>query len=282
MMAGVLTLGTIILMVMAELIDKKGIGKGMSLIIFAGILMVIPDTIYMYGVSEFTSANHQLFIPIVKSIILVIFVVGVILFILYMEGSTRKIPIQYHRGTQADGKMPQAYKSYIPMKINSAGVIPVIFAVSLVMTPTSIAQFFPNSSVALFITKYFSLTNPVGVVFYSLLIIAFTYFYAFVQINPEKMADNLKKSGGYIPGIRPGRDTQNYFSKVLGRLTFSGAIYLTLIAILPIIITDLAGLPQQVRIGGTSLIILISVALDTVAQIESQLTQRSYRGFLKK
>ena len=169
----------------------------------------------------------------------------------------------------------------MPLKLNAAGVIPVIFAVAFFITPQSIASFFGESKVTSTIINIFDYTNPIGMVIYVGLIIAFTYFYAFIQVNPENVADNLKKQGAYIPGIRPGHDTERYLTSTLYRLTFVGAIFLALVAVMPIIFINLANLPQSLQIGGTSLLIVVGVALETMKQLESQLVKRHYKGFMK-
>ncbi len=166
-------------------------------------------------------------------------------------------------------------------KGKSAGVIPIIFAISFLITPPTIAGFFRDHAVAQWIIEWFDYSHPFGMAIYVALIIAFTYFYAFVQVNPEQMADNLKKQGGYVPGRRPGKQTQDYFTGVLYRLTFVGSIFLAVVAILPVFFTNVAGLPASVQIGGTSLLIVIGVALETMKQLESQLVKRHYKGFIK-
>src|SRR5690606_10993284 len=165
-------------------------------------------------------------------------------------------------------------------KVNAAGVIPVIFAVAFIIAPSTIASFF-EGKVAATITQIFDYTQPIGMVLYVILIIAFTYFYTFVQVNPEQMAENLQKQGGYIPGIRPGRNTETYLTRVMYRLTFVGSIFLAAVSVLPILLGGLANLPTAVQIGGTSLLIVVGVALQTMKQLESQLVKRHYKGFIK-
>ena len=169
----------------------------------------------------------------------------------------------------------------MPIKVNASGVIPVIFAIAFMMAPTTIAGFFEGNQVASTIMYLFDYTQPVGMVVYVALIIAFTYFYTFVQVNPEQMAENLQKQGGYIPGIRPGKNTETYLTRVLYRLTFVGAIFLAAVSVLPILLGSLANLPTAVQIGGTSLLIVVGVALQTMKQLESQLVKRHYKGFIK-
>ena len=168
------------------------------------------------------------------------------------------------------GRSPVGGQStHLPLKVNAAGVIPVIFAVSFIVTPRTIATFFGQNDVTSTIQWIFDYTKPVGMLIYVALIIAFSYFYAFIQVNPEQVAENLKKQGGYIPGIRPGKNTQDYLTRVLYRLTFAGSIFLALIAILPVLFVNLAGLPSSAQIGGTSLLIVVGVALETMKQLES-------------
>ncbi len=173
------------------------------------------------------------------------------------------------------------HSTHLPLKVNAAGVIPVIFAISFIIAPRTIASFFENNTVAVTIADIFDYTNPIGMVIYVALIIAFTYFYTFVQVNPEQMAENLKKQGGYVPGIRPGQNTETYLTRVMYRLTFVGSIFLAAVSVLPLILGSLANLPQSIQIGGTSLLIVVGVALQTMKQLESQLVKRNYKGFIK-
>jgi preprotein translocase subunit SecY len=172
--------------------------------------------------------------------------------------------------------------THIPLKINAAGVIPVIFAVSLLQFPIVISSFWASHEWAKWVTANLYYDKPLGMVLYVIMIIGFTFFYTFVQMNPQQMADNMKKNGGYIPGIRPGKATEKYLTRVMSRLTMSGAIFLALISVLPVFFGNLSGLPRSVKIGGTSLLIVIGVALDTMKQIESQLIKRHYKGFINK
>ncbi len=167
------------------------------------------------------------------------------------------------------------------MKVNAAGVIPVIFAMSLLIFPSTIASFWSGNAVADWIVTNLSFNAPLGMVIYVFLIIGFTYFYTFVQINPVQLADQMKKNGGYIPGIRPGKNTSVYLTRIMNRITLAGALFLAAVSILPVFFTSLAGLPQSVQIGGTSLLIVVGVALETMKTIESQLIKRHYKGFIK-
>jgi preprotein translocase subunit SecY len=220
-------------------------------------------------------------LEIVYFLVFLAVILAVIIGTIYIQQGYRKIPIQYAK--QTSGRTPYGGETtHLPIKVNASGVIPVIFAISLLITPRTIAQFFPQNSVTRWITNTFDYTTITGMIIYALLIIAFTYFYTFVQVNPEQMADNLKKQGGYIPGIRPGKSTEKYITKILYRLTLAGSIFLAIIAVLPMLFVDLANLPANVRIGGTSLLIVTGVALDIMKRIESQLVQRHYRGFIKR
>ena len=200
----------------------------------------------------------------------------------FVQQALRKIPVQYAK--RVGGKNAPAtggQSTHLPLKVNAAGVIPVIFAISFIITPQTLVTFFGSNNVTTTIQQIFDYTQPIGMTIYVGLIVAFTYFYAFIQVNPENMAENLKKQGGYIPGIRPGMATQDYLTSVLYRLTFVGAIFLSIVSILPIFFINLAGLPQSVQIGGTSLLIIVGVALETMKQLEAQLVKRNYKGFMR-
>ncbi|KKI91062.1 preprotein translocase subunit SecY, partial [Bacillus sp. SA1-12] len=240
----------------------------------------IPSTINQIYAQQFQDAGDQLFIRIVTVAILVLAILAVIVGVIFIQQALRKIPIQYAKRSGANN-MSGGQTTHLPLKVNPAGVIPVIFAVSFIITPPTIAAFFGPNDVTDWIQKTFDYTQPIGMIIYIALIIAFTYFYAFVQVNPEQMAENLKKQGGYIPGIRPGKNTQEYVTKVLYRLTFVGSLFLAVIAVLPVFFIKFADLPQSAQIGGTSLLIVVGVALETMKQLESQLVKRHYKGFIK-
>lgn len=279
--AVVLTAGTAFLMWLGEEVTTKGVGNGISIIIFAGIVSGIPTTAQQIYAQQFQNAGDELFLNIIKAIIIVIAIIAIVVGVIYVQQALRKIPIQYAKRMTA-GRTPVGGQStHLPLKVNAAGVIPVIFAVSFIVTPRTIASFFEQNDVTLWIQKVFDYTHPIGMIVYAALIIAFTYFYAFIQVNPEQVAENLQKQGGYIPGIRPGLNTQKYLTRTLYRLTFVGALFLTAVAILPVFFTKIAGLPQSAQIGGTSLLIVIGVALETMKQLESQLVKRHYKGFIK-
>jgi preprotein translocase subunit SecY len=276
----VLTAGTAFLMWLGEQITEKGIGNGISVLIFAGIVAAIPGGIQQIIAAKFTG-EQNLFINIVVTLVIVILVIAIIAATIFIQQGVRKIPVQYAKRV-VGRRMYGGQSTHIPLKVNSAGVIPVIFAISIVIFPPTIAGFWPNNGFAQWIVKNFSTNAPLGMFLYVILIIAFTFFYTLVQINPMQMSENMKKNGGFIPGIRPGKATAVYLTRVLNRLTLTGAVFLAAIAILPVFFINLAGLPQSVQIGGTSLLIVIGVALETMKQIESQLIKRHYEGFIKK
>lgn len=280
LIATVLTAGTAFLMWLGEQITSKGVGNGISIIIFAGIVSGIPAIANQIIAQQFTDVGDQLFIRIVTMVLIVLAIIAIVVGAIFVLQALRKIPIQYAK-RMADGRIPAGQSTHLPLKVNAAGVIPVIFAIAFIVTPRTIAQFFEENSVTVWIERIFDYTEPIGMVVYVALIIAFTYFYAFIQVNPEKVAENLKKQGGYIPGIRPGKNTQEYLSRVLGRLTFVGAIFLAAISVLPVFFVDIVGLPPAAQIGGTSLLIVIGVALETMKQLEAQLVKRHYKGFIK-
>ena len=202
---------------------------------------------------------------------------------IFVLQAIRKIPIQYaKRQQQGSGAGLSAKATYLPLKVNAAGVIPVIFAMAFFMLPKTLTLFFPEQDWAQTVTRYADPSHNIGMIVYVILIIAFAYFYAFVQVNPEKMAENLQKQGSYVPGIRPGEQTKKYITRVLYRLTFVGSIFLAVISIIPILAIKLMNLPQAIQVGGTSLLIVIGVAIETMKTLEAQLNQREYRGFRRR
>ncbi len=264
-----LTTGTVLLMWLGEQITKYGIGNGISLLIFASILSSAPLVInawYNGGVSE------RLFLPLV-----VIFVVVSVVFV--QEGQ-RRIPIQYAK-RMVGRRLTSGGSTYLPLRVNMAGVIPIIFAAALMAFPPTIGQYFPSTQG--FVNRHLSYTDWPYILVEAGLIIVFTYFYTAVQFNPVDQADNLRKHGGYVPGIRPGAPTAMYFDRVLSRLTLPGALFLAAIAALPTILVVHFHFSQATTraIGGTSVLIVVGVALDTMRQMESQMMMRSYEGFLK-
>ncbi|WP_028595148.1 preprotein translocase subunit SecY [Paenibacillus assamensis] len=277
----VLTAGTAFLMWLGEQITEKGIGNGISIIIFAGIVAGIPTLLGKMYESQFVNGDGQLFLGILKMVIVAIVILLIIVAVIFIQQGSRKIPVQYAKRVVGN-KMYGGQNTHIPLKVNGAGVIPVIFASSLLMFPTVIAQFWADKAWAQWIINNTSSDKPLGMTIFVLLIIGFTFFYTFVQLNPQQMADQMKKNGGYIPGIRPGKATATYLTRVMSRITLSGAIFLALIAVLPVFLGSLAGFPREVQLGGTSFLIVVGVALDTMKQVESQLIKRHYKGFINK
>jgi preprotein translocase subunit SecY len=264
-----LTAGTTLLMWMGELITKRGVGNGISLLIFASILTGLPLGIsawYNGGVME------RLFLPLMA--------LAIVVAVVFIQEGQRRIPIQYAK-RMVGRRMTAGGSTYMPLRVNMAGVIPVIFAAAVMAFPPTIAQYFPQTQG--FVNQHFTPSDLTYIFFQAFLIIIFTYFYTAVQFNPVDQADNLRKYGGYIPGIRPGPPTAVYLDRVLTRLTLPGAIYLALVASLPSIAIAYFGFSQATAgaIGGTSVLIAVGVALDTMRQMESQMMMRSYEGFLK-
>ncbi|TGB00896.1 preprotein translocase subunit SecY [Halobacillus salinus] len=275
----VLTGGTAFLMWLGEQITAHGVGNGISILIFAGIVAAIPNGVNQLYDQYISDAGDQLFINLVIIGLILLVIVAVVVGVIFIQQALRKIPIQYAK--RLVNRSPVGgHSTHLPLKVNAAGVIPVIFAISFIIAPRTVAGFF-EGPVASVIEYIFNYQNWPGMVIYVALIIAFTYFYTFVQVNPEQMAENLKKQGGYIPGIRPGANTETYLTRVMYRLTFVGSLFLAAVAILPLILGNVAGLPPSVQIGGTSLLIVVGVALEMMKQLESQLVKRHYKGFIK-
>lgn len=274
----VLTAGTAFLMWLGEQINEHGIGNGISLIIFAGIVSRLPSAIQEIWVKIADGS-----MSIVTVIIFAIFCVLVIVGIIYIQQGQRRIPVQYAKRV-VGRKMYGGQSTHIPLKVNQAGVIPVIFSMSFLQFPLTITYFMdPSSGVAQWIEKWLSPMGSPGVWMYAafnvVLIIFFTYFYTSVTFNPVEVAHNMKANGGFIPGIRPGKATIEYLNRVMTRITFVGAIFLAAVAILPTLVSELGGL--NFHFGGTSLLIAVGVALDTMKQLEQQMVMRNYQGFLK-
>ncbi len=280
--ATVLTAGTALLLWMGDQMTQKGIGNGVSLIIMAGIIATLPQMFItaFQSLVTFEGAANVITLGIVKFVLFVIVYFAIIIGMIFVQESERRIPIQYaNKSTSAYGNA----QSFMPIKINSAGVIPVIFASSLLSIPNIIAQVIKNDNFTLIVQKYLTMTTPVGFIIYVVLIFFFAYFYTFIQLKPEEFAKNLQENGGYIPGIRPGEETKQYVSKILTRLTVLGAAFLSIIAGLPIIFSKLTSLPTSVSIGGTGLLIVVGVALETYKQLEGSILTRSYkRGYSRR
>ena len=274
----VLSAGTAFLMWLGEKINENGIGNGISLIIFGGIISRLPSGIHELWI-KITEGTMGILTLILFLILAVLVIVGVI----EIQQGQRRIPVQYAKRV-VGRKMYGGQSTHIPLKVNQAGVIPVIFAMSFLQFPLTITYFMSaDSGAAMWITKWLSPQGSPGVwvyaIFNVMLIIFFTYFYTAVTFNPAEVAQNMKANGGFIPGIRPGKATVEYLNKVMTRITFVGAIFLAAIAVLPTLVSQYTGL--SLHFGGTSLLIAVGVALDTMKQLENQMVMRNYQGFLK-
>ena len=269
-----LTAGTIFIMWLGEQVTEQGVGNGVSLIIFAGIVERIPSA--AINLIRLIQAEE---IGIVQAAFLVAALLAVLLSVVWVETAQRKIPVQYAKRV-VGRKMYGGAQSYLPLKVDQSGVIAVIFAVSLLAVPMTAIQFAPNSPWAQKMMEFWSRGNWIYQLFYASLIIFFCYFYNSVSINPQDLAENMKKSGGFIPGYRPGESTAKYIEWVLERITLGGALFVAAIAVLPDWMRAHMNVPFF--FGGTSLLIVVGVALDTMGQLEAQLIMRHYEGFLKK
>ncbi|WP_434131832.1 preprotein translocase subunit SecY [Sporomusa sphaeroides] len=268
-----LTAGTTFLMWVGEQITDKGIGNGISLIIFAGIVSSLPGGIYT--MFEYLSAGT---ISIFSLLLFLIIGLAMIVFVIAIQQGQRRIPVQYAKRV-VGRKMYGGHSTHIPLKVNQAGVIPIIFASSVLMFPVTIAQFI-NVPWVKTVAEWFAWGTPMQTVLYALLIVFFTYFYTAVTVNISDMAENMKKHGGFIPGIRPGKPTADYLDRIMTRITLAGSIFLAIIAILPNFIGAITNI-QGVYFGGTALLIVVGVALDTMKQIEALVLMRHYQGFMK-
>ncbi|MFL5518472.1 MAG: preprotein translocase subunit SecY [Gemmatimonadales bacterium] len=263
-----LTAGTVLVMWLGELITQRGIGNGISLMIFASIVARLPQ-----GFNAWWNSSDQVF-----KVMMPFIAVGVIVAVVFMQEGQRRIPVQYAKRV-VGRRMSGGGSTYLPLRVNMAGVIPVIFAASLMAFPPTIGEIDRNAPWARDLSAFFNFRGPAYIIGESLFIIIFTYFYTAVTFNPVEQADNLKKYGGFIPGVRPGRPTAEFLDRILARLTFPGALYLAAVAALPTILTNQTG--ATFAFGGTSLLIVVGVALDTMKQLEAQLMMRNYEGFLK-
>ncbi|EGO65332.1 preprotein translocase subunit SecY [Acetonema longum] len=268
-----LTAGTVFLMWLGEQITEKGIGNGISLIIFAGIVSRLPDGLYV--LYQYLAAGT---IHIGNLLLFIIIALAMIVFVIAIQQGQRKIPVQYAKRV-VGRKTYGGHSTHIPLKINQAGVIPIIFASSVLMFPVTIAQFVDVGWVKT-MASWFEWGTPLQTVLYALMILFFTYFYTAVTLNIPDMAENMKKYGGFIPGLRPGKPTADYLDRVMSRITLAGAVFLALIAILPNFVAAVTGI-KGVYFGGTALLIVVGVALDTMKQIEALILMRHYQGFMK-
>ncbi len=271
----ILTAGTAFLLWLGDQITAKGIGNGISLIIMAGIIASLPTMFVSAWQSLIvTTSTQALTLGIVKFALLVIVYLAIVIGVVFEQSAERRVPIQYaNRSVNSVG----AKNSYIPFKLNSAGVVPVIFASALLSIPAIIAQFVKKDGFTLFVNKWLTMSSGTGLILYILLIIGFAYFYTYLQLKPKELAENLNKNGGFIPGVRPGTDTEKYVSGVLNKITIVGAIFLAIIAGLPLVFGSISSLPTSVQLGGTGLLIVVGVALETYKQMESQLVSRQYK-----
>ncbi|HET6401139.1 MAG TPA: preprotein translocase subunit SecY [Candidatus Kapabacteria bacterium] len=271
-----LTAGCMLMMWLGEQITERGIGNGISLIIFIGIIARFPNAI-LTEVTMVQSGQHN----IIVELVLWAFFVAIVAFVVLLTQGIRKVPVQYAKrviGRKVYGGVTQ----HIPMRVNTAGVMPIIFAQSILFIPTTIAQFFQGSAFGDFLLKFFDYRSMGYSITFAVMIIFFTYFYTAIAFNPRDVADTMKKQGGFIPGVRPGKHTSDYIDNILTHITLPGAIFLAIVAIIPAFVSYLGVASTFAQFfGGTSLLIMVGVALDTLQQIESHLTMRNYEGLMK-
>ncbi|MCZ7613744.1 MAG: preprotein translocase subunit SecY [Ignavibacteriaceae bacterium] len=272
----ILTSGTILMMWMGEQMTEKGIGNGISLIIFIGIIARFPHSI-IDEIRLISVGQRSIIIEIIILIFMFFIIAGVVL----VTQGTRRIPVQYAKrvvGRKIYGGVTQ----YIPLRVNTAGVMPIIFAQSIMFIPNTVLSFFPDNEFLQNVAGYFAYNSPVYSIIYALMIVFFTYFYTAIAFNPKDVADNMKKQGGFIPGIRPGKQTSEFIDNILTKITLPGSIFLAIVAIMPAFISGFNVSQQFAQFfGGTSLLIIVGVGLDTLQQIESHLLMRHYDGFMK-
>ncbi|HHX52228.1 MAG TPA: preprotein translocase subunit SecY [Erysipelothrix sp.] len=273
----VMTAGSMFLLWLGDQISKKGIGNGTSMIIFAGIVSGLPNTfrtVYEQLLGSGFNAGG-----LINFLLFILLYVLIIILVIFMTNAERRIPIQYTSSALVQRKSD---KNYLPLKINSASVIPVIFANAIMTAPVTVLSFLNNDwarGAYVFLSDFFSLSSWTGLAIYSILIIFFTFFYTNLQVDPKKISENLQKNGSYVVSIRPGEATRKYVSTVLNRITVLGSAFLLFIALLPHIIPMVSDVPAQVAVGGTGIIIVVGVALETMKSLTSQMTQRRYTGF---
>jgi len=277
----ILAAGTAFLLWLGDQITQKGIGNGLSLIIMAGIVSGLPLMFKdaFNALYDTTSIQTQ-FIGLLGFGLFVAVYVLIIVGVIFIQEAARKIPIQHSNRTQS------AYggtgTNFIPIKVNSAGVIPVIFASAIMSAPQVITSLLNLDAASVWINNNLTYTQPLGFLLYVAMIFMFAYFYTFIQIKPEDVAENLQRQGAYIPGIKPGEDTANYVKRILMRLTFVGALFISAIAGLPILFAKFSNLPGNVQLGGTGLLIVVGVAIETIRQVEGKLVSRYYKGYISK
>lgn len=275
----VMTAGTAFCLWMGDQITNKGIGNGQSMLIMAGIILSMPSIFTGAYYGFITSGTYEPALGIFFFSLFILVYVLIIVGIIWIQLAERRIPIQYaNKSTSAYG----AQNSFLPIKLNSAGVMPVIFASILTTIPATIVALTKNQNAIDFVNKYIVYNSPTGFILYIILILFFGYFYTFMVMNPDEMSKNLNERGGYIPGIRPGEDTSKYISNSMGKLTLVGSIFLVILAAIPIIFSLIFGLSSQVTIGGTGMLIVVGVAIETYKQMESSLVSRSYTAKRKR
>ena len=275
----IFTAGTMFLLWIGDRITTKGIGNGISILIFAGIVARMPYTFSsVWNILVDTSSNGAMMSGLISFGLYLVMYIAIIILVVFMQLATRKIPILY---SNSSNTRVNNDKTYLPLKINSASVIPVIFAQAIITAPQIVVSFVSPDNYAK-VQSVLDLTAPFGLTLYAVLIVLFTFFYTNLQINPEKMAENLTKSGAYIPGIRPGKETESYLSKVLNRITVLGAIFLTVVSVLPYLLAMNTNISSSAALGGTGIIIVVGVAMETLNQLKGQLTQKSYSSFIPR
>ena len=268
----ILTAGTAFLLWLGDQVTEKGLGNGVSLLIMAGIVNTMPN-MFVTAFKNLVPDASNTFIGWLSFALFVLVYLVIIVGVIFVEQAERRIPIQYsNRSAGSYG----GQQTFLPLKLNSASVMPVIIASVIMGVPSIITYFVKSAKVTTFINKYLQTSTPVGFVLYIAFIFIFTYIYTFLTINPEELSKNLNNNGGYIPGVRPGSETEKYISKVLSRITFLGAIFICVLAALPIVFTKLSGLPNSIQLGGTSILIAVGVILETYKQLESSVASRNY------
>ena len=273
-MAIMITAGTAFVMWLADLITRFGIGNGSSIIITAGIITSLPSAVSALWQQKITGATGS-YDYVVFGVVVFLYI-AILVGVVYMEKAVRKIPTQY---ANRQGKND----SHIPIKLNTAGVMPVIFASTIMSIPATIMGFAgvdEETTAGFWLSNIFSYSKPLGFAIYMFLIFIFSFFYTFITVKPDEIADDLQKSNAFIPGVRPGEDTQNFIAKVLFKVTVIGATYLAVLAAIPIICTIVFKLPQQVSIGGTSILIIVGVAIETAKQLETEASEKAFKGFM--
>ena len=278
----VLTGGTMFTTWLGDMITDRGLGNGISMIIMAGILSRVPDGIVQIYKDQFSGViGSDLWEPILYVVILLIVILIIVTFVTYVEQASYKIPIQYTRRLAGATE-----NSYLPLKVNVAGVIPVIFASSFISAPqTILLAFTQNHSEDTWykiMTSIFNMQSTPGMILYTVLIVVFTFFYAFVQVNPEKLSENLQKQGSYIPSVWPGKETERYVSRLLMRLSLVGSLYLGLISLIPLVASAVWGLDESIGLGGTSLLIVVGVTIQTINQLNGMMMKQEYVGFIRE